>query len=273
MQLFKTLNLVFSPLILGLLLLLGSLPSSLSAENSCRTKIQQIEQANPNAILKARQYVYFLIGAPNAGKGTAGRPFSRALHLPYVSTGDILRGIIASESELGKKIEPIISSGKNIPTEDLKPILSEWISAQNSQIGFVMDGSPRRLEEALALEEIIFDAGYKGIRAVYFSISENSIFTRAAGRLICSNRNCGESFHGEFLAPRVADHCDFCDSPLKRRADDASREIVSERIKTFERETLPVIHYFASKGMLQIIDAEASIEEVQEALLKSAIDD
>ncbi len=271
MKLFKTLDLAFCPLILSLSLFLVSLPASLSAENSCRTKIQQIEQANPNAILKARQYVYFLIGAPNAGKGTAGRPFSRALHLPYVSTGDILRGIIASESELGKKIEPIISSGKNIPTEDLKPILSEWISAQNSQIGFVMDGSPRRLEEALALEEIILDAGYKGIRAVYFSISENSIFTRAAGRLICSNRNFGESFHGEFLAPRVADHCDFCDSPLKRRAEDASREIVSERIKTFERETLPVIQYFASKGMLQIIDAEASIEEVQEALLKSAL--
>ena len=271
MKLLKALNPVFRSVFLSFALLLTNSSIQLSAENACRTKIQQIEQVNPNAILRARQYVYFLIGAPNAGKGTAGRPFSRALHLPYVSTGDILRGIIASESALGKKIEPIISSGKNIPTEDLKPILAEWIAAQNPQVGFVMDGSPRRLEEALALEEIILDAGYKGIRAMYFSVSEDSIFARAAGRLICSNRNCGESFHREFLAPRVADHCNFCDSPLKRRADDESREIVSERIKTFERETMPVIQHFASKRMLQIVDSEASIEEVQAALLKAAL--
>jgi adenylate kinase len=256
----------------GLSTLLAEPSAGANAQGRCRSQIREIEISDANSLLKARQYVYFLIGAPNAGKGTAGRPFSRFLNLPYVSTGDILRGLMASESELGKKIAPIVSSGRNIPTEDLKPILAQWISNQDPQIGFVMDGSPRRLPEAMALEEILVAAGYRGFRAVFFSVSQESIFARASGRLICSNRDCGESFHREFLAPRVANQCDFCESFLTRRSDDESKEVVSERIKTFENETLPVIQYFASKGALHIINAEASIKEVQDALLKFALD-
>jgi len=223
-------------------------------------------------VSKAQKAVYFLVGAPNAGKGTAGKPFAKTLGLPYVSTGDILRGIIASGSELGQKIAPIIASGKNIPTEDLKPILAEWISAQNPHLGFVMDGSPRKLVEAITLEEILSKAGYQDIRAVYFKVSNETIHKRAAGRIICSSKSCGQSFHREFVPPLNSHQCDLCQSPLVRRSDDQSIEVVSNRTLTFETDTWPVLNYFRAKGLLSEINAEQSPSRVLADLFALTID-
>lgn len=251
---------------LGVFLVLSS--PALGAPLDCARILSAYRSSQ---ISEARSYVYFLIGAPNAGKGTSGKPFAKALQLPYVSTGDILRGIIASGSPLGQKIAPIIASGKNIPTEDLKPILAEWISAQNPAQGFVMDGSPRRLLEALALEEIIKAAGYKGIRAIYFKVNADTIHARARGRVICSSKSCGQSFHHTFIPPQKNDLCDLCQSALIRRTDDQSEEIVANRTRVFETETIPVIEYFRSQGLLFELNTEQAPEKVLQDLFLIAL--
>jgi len=240
------------------LFLLATSPA-IAGSDHCGKSLQSISSLQ---IQEARKYVYFLIGAPNAGKGTAGKPLAKTLQLPYVSTGDILRGIIASGSALGQKIAPIIASGQNISTDDLKPILNEWINSQNPSLGFVMDGSPRKLIEALALEEIIQQAGYKGIRAIYFKVSSPAVLERAAGRVICSAKSCGQSFHRSFIPPAQQGICDLCNSPLIRRSDDQSKEIVLNRTRTFETDTIPVIEYFRSKGLLFELNTEQSPNEV-----------
>ncbi len=250
-----------------LTLLCMALSPAIASENPCAKSLVSVGSAQ---FQDAQKYVYFLIGAPNAGKGTAGKPLAKTLQLPYVSTGDILRGIIASGSALGQKIAPIIASGQNIPTEDLKPILTEWISAQNPEIGFVMDGSPRKLIEALALEEIIQKAGYKGIRAIYFQVSTKTLLERAAGRVICSSKSCGQSFHQLFMPPARLGLCDLCNSPLIRRNDDQSEEVVLNRTRTFENDTLPVIEYFRTKGFLFELNTEQSPQEVLKDLFQIA---
>jgi adenylate kinase len=243
--------------LLGLIYL--TIAPAIAGSEPCERSLQAISSSQ---IQEARKYVYFLIGAPNAGKGTAGKPLAKALQLPYVSTGDILRGIIASGSALGQKIAPIIASGQNISTDDLKPILTEWINSQSPSLGFVMDGSPRKLIEALALEEIIQQAGYKGIRAIYFKVSSPTILERASGRVICSAKSCGQSFHRSFIPPAQEGLCDLCNSPLIRRSDDQSEEIVLNRTRTFETDTVPVIEYFRSKGLLFELNTEQSPKAV-----------
>jgi adenylate kinase len=236
-----------------------AISTAIAGSDHCEKSLQGISSSQ---IQEARKYVYFLIGAPNAGKGTAGKPLAKTLQLPYVSTGDILRGIIASGSALGQKIAPIIASGQNISTDDLKPILTEWINSQSPSLGFVMDGSPRKLIEALALEEIIQQAGYKGIRAIYFKVSSPTVLERASGRVICSAKSCGQSFHRSFIPPTQEGLCDLCHSPLIRRSDDQSEEIVLNRTRTFETDTIPVIEYFRSKGLLFELNTEQSPNEV-----------
>ncbi len=250
-----------------LTLLCMALSPAIASENSCAKSLVSVGSAQ---FQDARKYVYFLIGAPNAGKGTAGKPLAKTLQLPYVSTGDILRGIIASGSPLGQKIAPIIASGQNISTDDLKPILTEWINSQNPSLGFVLDGSPRKLMEALALEEIIQQAGYKGIRAIYFKVSSPTVLERAAGRVICSAKSCGQSFHRSLIPPTQEGICDLCNSPLIRRSDDQSEEIVLNRTRTFETDTIPVIEYFRSKGLLFELNTEQNPTEVLNDLFRIA---
>jgi len=252
-------------------LLLGLSTLSASAhDQNCRQAAATIRasalQNNADA------FVYLLVGPPNAGKGTAGKPFAKELGIPYQSTGDALRAVIDSGSDLGKKIEPIMRAGRNIDTADLMPVLKQWLGSLDPKKGFILDGSPRKLNEAKDLEKMIMARGWKGIRVIYFEVSEDVVFERAAGRRICSSKICGQSYHDRFLVPQTAGLCDLCGSFLKRRSDDESPEIVRQRLETFEIETRPVLDYFESKSMLIRLNANASqgsvLEEIWRALLR-----
>lgn len=228
----------------------------------------EIFAAHADEIARCRQIVYLLAGPPNAGKGTLGRPFSAVLNIPYRSTGDALREVAESGSDLGNRIKPIMDAGGLIPGDDVFEVLRVWLLSRDPSHGFILDGSPRRLDEAIRLEKLIYEAGWKEIRVISIEATKQMIYERAGGRSVCSSRDCGRSFHQEYAPPRDPARCDACGSHLVRRKDDESLATLDRRLDVFREETIPAIDYFRAKGLVIDLKPQNNPRLVYESLLK-----
>ena len=200
-----------------------------------------------------------LLGAPGAGKGTQAEILSRELGIPTISTGNILRAAIREGTAVGLKAKALIDAGKLVDDDTIMGIVSERLAKDDCANGYILDGVPRTIPQAEAMEKmgIVIDA------ALSIEIADETIVERMSGRRTC--RNCSQTFHVVFNPPKEEGMCDFCGGELTIRKDDAP-ETVKARLDTFHRETEPLKAFYAARGKLVCVDNQPSIEETTAAI-------
>ncbi len=202
-----------------------------------------------------------MLGAPGAGKGTQAERLSKLLNIPTISTGNILRAAVKEETPVGLKAKKYMDSGALVPDEVIIGVILERLAAPDCDRGCILDGVPRTLQQALALEE----AGVKFDAVVSLEISDEAILERMALRRVCED--CGASYHLTAVPPKQEGVCDSCGGRLIQRADD-SPETVAKRLEIYYRETEPLKDFYARRGLLRRIETAATVEGTTEAILK-----
>ena len=194
-----------------------------------------------------------LLGAPGAGKGTQAEILCKRLGIPSISTGNILRAAIKDGTPTGVQAKSYIDAGQLVPDEVISGILNERIARDDCAKGYILDGVPRTIGQAKAMEE----SGIEIDAAIALEISEDEILRRMSGRRVCEA--CGSSFNMEAIPPRVEGICDNCGGKLIQRQDDTP-ETVHKRLEVYHRETKPLVGYYAEKGLLKVVDVSDSKE-------------
>ena len=201
-----------------------------------------------------------LLGAPGAGKGTQAEILCKKLGIPSISTGNILRAAIKDGTPTGLKAKSFIDAGALVPDEVIIGIVDERLAQADCKNGYILDGVPRTIAQAEALEKagISFDA------VVSIEISEEEILRRMGGRRVCGA--CGASYNVEFVPPRVEGICDNCGGKLIQRKDDTP-ETVRERLKVYHTETEPLVDFYGSRGLLRPVRSADTKEATTKAIL------
>ena len=201
-----------------------------------------------------------LLGAPGAGKGTQAEILCKKLGIPSISTGNILRAAIKDGTPTGVQAKSYIDAGKLVPDEVIIGIVNERLSRDDCAKGYILDGVPRTIAQAEALEK----AGIQFDAVVSIEISEDEILRRMSGRRVCEA--CGSSYNVEAVPPRVEGVCDNCGGKLIQRKDDTP-ETVRERLKVYHTETEPLVGFYAQRGLLRSVAVNGTKEETVQAIL------
>ncbi|HEX5599612.1 MAG TPA: adenylate kinase [Hyphomicrobiaceae bacterium] len=201
-----------------------------------------------------------LLGPPGAGKGTQAATIAASRGLIQLSTGDMLRAAVQAGTELGKKVKPIMESGQLVPDELVIGIIDERIAQPDCENGFILDGFPRTLPQAAALDELLEKRNKQLDLVIELKVDDAVLIERISGRFACAK--CGAGYHDKFKQPKTPGVCDACGSTeFVRRADD-NAETVRTRLMAYYKETAPLIGYYFAKGKLKSINGMAPIEEV-----------
>lgn len=207
-----------------------------------------------------------LLGAPGAGKGTQAATLSDALKAPHVATGDLFRAALSQGTELGQKAKAYMDRGELVPDEVTVEMLLERISQPDAEAGYILDGFPRTIEQANALDGAL-GARQEGIdKVVLVDVSEDELVRRLSGRWIC--RSCQTPYHETNNPPKVAGRCDADGGELYQRDDDKP-ETVRNRLQVYSQQTAPLIDFYENKGVLARINGEQAIDSVRRDLLSS----
>jgi adenylate kinase len=201
-----------------------------------------------------------LLGPPGAGKGTQAELLAEALGVPHVSSGDLFRDHLSRETELGLLARGYMEQGDLVPDDVTVGMVIEWLSRPDCQNGAILDGFPRTLSQAVALEEALGEQEQRVATAPVIQVRDEEIMSRLTARRVC--RNCGAVYNLLFDPPRVEGVCDACGGELYQRDDD-NPETVRNRLYTYYKETAPLIGYYFAKGLLVEINGEQAIEDVQ----------
>lgn len=204
-----------------------------------------------------------LLGPPGSGKGTQGERLESILGLPRLSTGDMLRAAVKQGTELGKRVAPVMASGSLVPDEIVIGIIRERVESADCRHGFILDGFPRTIPQAEALEAALAERGSGVGLALNIAVPDAVLVARCVGRRLCSNKDCGAIYHVETRPPAVDGVCDLCGAPVVHRADD-TEEAVSERLAAYHRQTQPLEEYYAARGLLRNVDGVGDPDEVTE---------
>ena len=203
-----------------------------------------------------------LLGAPGAGKGTQAEILSRELGIPTISTGNILRAAIREGTAVGLKAKALIEAGKLVDDETIMGIVSERLAKPDCAKGYILDGVPRTVPQAEAMEAM----GIEIDCALSIEIADETIVERMSGRRTC--KNCSQTFHVVYNPPKKDGVCDFCGGELTIRKDDAP-ETVKARLATYHRETEPLKAFYEERGKLLRVDNQPSIEETTAAIRRA----
>ena len=203
-----------------------------------------------------------LMGAPGAGKGTQSANISEKWNIPAVSTGDLLRGAIKDGTELGMKAKSYMDSGNLVPDELVINIIKEYIGSDKCKNGFILDGFPRSIPQAEALDAM----GVNIDLVVSLEVADEKIIERMSGRRICSK--CGASYHIVYKPSKVENICDVCGADLFTRADDAA-ETVLNRLETYHAITEPLKEFYSKKGNLVCIEGREKVADTSAAVLEA----
>jgi len=205
-----------------------------------------------------------LFGAPGAGKGTQAAILAEKTGLVHITTGELFREAIRQETELGKQAKVYYDRGQLVPDHLTIAMLLERLSQDDSAHGCILDGFPRTLEQATALDEALAREGKAIDKVGYIQVPESELLSRLSGRWNC--RQCGSVYHQRFQPPRQAGRCDQCGGELYQRDDDRP-ETVRRRLEVYFQQTAPLIDYYRARGKLVEIDGDKSVEQVAEGLL------
>jgi adenylate kinase len=208
-----------------------------------------------------------LLGAPGAGKGTQAMMIAARYGIPQISTGDILRINVARGTELGKKADPLMKSGQLVPDELMLPMVGERLRQPDCQRGYILDGFPRTVVQAEWLDQYLETASFQGTRkapvVISIEVGYNQLLQRLTGRRSCPVD--GKIYNIYFQPPQKEGICDSCGAQLVQRKDD-KEEVISERLKSYERQTLPLVEYYNRTGHLFPMNGERPIEEISDAI-------
>ena len=211
-----------------------------------------------------------LLGPPGAGKGTQAKRLEDRHSLVQLSTGDMLRAVVASGVPLGQQAKEIMAAGKLMPDELMIEMIADRISKPDCATGFILDGFPRTVPQAEALDRMLEDKGLKLDHVIEMKVDDAALVERITGRYTCAK--CGQGYHDKFQTPKVDGVCDVCGSTeFTRRADD-NAETVTTRLAAYHKQTAPILPYYKERGVLETVDGMADIDVVTEqieALLKA----
>jgi len=200
--------------------------------------------------------IYILIGGPATGKGTRSDILSKALEIPHISTGDILRDVAKKDAEIREKL----SKGELISDEIITDLLEKRIQEDDCKKGFILDGYPRTLKQAELLDTILAKYGRTVDKVMELKIPDELAFKRILGRSKCTH--CGASYGIDF-PPKIKGRCDICGGHLAVRTDD-TKETLAKRIETYNNNSKPILDYYKNKGILMTVDASSHPERVVE---------
>lgn len=204
-----------------------------------------------------------LLGAPGAGKGTQAAFLTEKLGIPHVASGDLFRAAIANQTELGKLAKSYMDRGELVPDDVTIAMVMERLSQPDCAGGALLDGFPRTIEQAKALEKALAERGSRLALVLYIRASEATLLERLGGRWTC--RQCGAVYHERFNPPKQPGICDVCGGELYQRPDDQP-ETQRRRIRVYLEQTAPLIEYFKERGLLVEIDGEQDVESVRQAV-------
>lgn len=206
-----------------------------------------------------------LLGAPGAGKGTQAEVICKALNIPAISTGNIIREALAQGTEMGLKAKSFMDAGQLVPDNVVIGIIKERLAKDDCANGFILDGFPRTIPQAEALDAmgVVID------KVIDIEVPDEKIAARMSGRRVC--KDCGSSYHLEYKAPKADGKCDACDGELIQRKDDAP-ETVLDRLAVYHKQTEPLKDYYSKKGILRIVEGQEEIADTSALTLKALED-
>jgi adenylate kinase len=202
-----------------------------------------------------------LIGPPGAGKGTQAERLAEDFGLPYYATGDILRDAVKQDTELGKKAKKFMNNGDLVPDDLITEVILDRVDSEEAADGFVLDGFPRTVAQAEALEKGLADRGRELTAALLIDVPDDEVIKRLSGRRICSKNQ--HVYHVEFNPPKNEGVCDIDGSKLIQRDDDKP-ETVKKRLEVYHEQTEPLIKWYEDKGLLRRFDGTRSPDEVND---------
>ena len=206
-----------------------------------------------------------MLGAPGAGKGTQAARVAERFRIPHISTGDIFRANIKNGTELGKKAKSYMDAGELVPDELVCDLVADRIAQPDCGEGFILDGFPRTIPQAEALDEAVRKAGTQIAFAVDIEVPDEHIISRLGGRRACVS--CGATYHVVYNPPKKEDVCDRCGGKLVLRDDDRP-ETVKNRLDVYHAQTQPLIDYYKDKKVLVTVDGTQSMDDVFSAILE-----
>ncbi len=203
-----------------------------------------------------------LLGAPGAGKGTQAEVICEKLSIPAISTGNIIRAALKDGTEMGKKAKSYIDAGALVPDDVVIGIIKDRLSEDDCKNGFILDGFPRTIPQAEALDEM----GVKIDKVIEIHVADERIVKRMSGRRVC--KACGASYHIEYKKPQKDGICNVCGGELTIRADD-SPETVLERLKVYHEQTEPLKDYYEKQGKLAVVEGQEEVADTTALTLKA----
>lgn len=208
------------------------------------------------------------LGAPGAGKGTQCKRLCKHLGIPHLSSGDLLREAVRHDTAAGAKAKQYMGTGKLVPDDVLIDMFRDKLSSKSCENGVILDGFPRNLAQAKALDALLIELGKKLTVVIDIAVDDVLLTERITGRRSCSNKECATPFHVKFAPPKKAGICDECGSPLVMRDDDRA-DLVNTRLATYKEQTKPLSDYYAKSGVLKTVDGNGEQAAIFEAILSA----
>lgn len=205
-----------------------------------------------------------LLGPPGAGKGTQAKRVIEEFDIPHISTGDIFRKNIKEKTELGQKVEGLLAEGKLVPDELTIEIVWDRLDQEDCKNGFLLDGFPRTIPQAEALDEGLAKRGLKLDRVLNIDVDKDSLVKRLSGRRVCPN--CGASYHIDNNPPKVEGICDVCQTQVIQREDDKEQTVL-DRIKVYDSQTKPLVDFYNKQDLVFTVDGTLPIDEITNKLV------
>jgi adenylate kinase len=207
------------------------------------------------------------LGPPGAGKGTQARELAREWGVPQIATGEMLRGAVAAGTPLGREAKRIMETGALVPDDVMVGLIAERLRQPDAGGGFILDGFPRTIAQAEALDRLLKDLEQGLDAVVYFQVAEPELLRRLTGRRLC--RQCQTAFHMVSAPPQREGVCDRCGGELYQRDDD-SETTVRHRLQVYERQTAPLLDYYRDRDLLAPIQGEGTVDAIREAIRRVA---
>jgi adenylate kinase len=210
--------------------------------------------------------ILILLGPPGAGKGTQAARIRERYQIAHLSTGDMLRGAIAAGTEVGKQAKSVMDAGKLVSDDIIVRLVEERTQAEDCKNGYLLDGFPRTVAQAEALDDLLQKKRHRIDAVVEFAVDDNALIERISGRYSCAN--CGAGYHDDFQKPKQEGICDNCGSTEFTRRSDDNADAVRTRLASYHEQTAPLLPYYRNKGVLKTVDGMGQIDAVTGQIFK-----
>ena len=209
--------------------------------------------------MNARSWRLVLLGPPGVGKGTQGRKLAQTFGIPQIATGDIFRNAVKERTPMGTAAKSYIDAGKLVPDDVTIGLVEERLARPDAHSGFILDGFPRTIQQATALDALVQRKGLRLDGVIEIKVDASEVIRRLTGRRLCAV--CQTPYHLESASPKLAGVCDRCGGPLVQRQDDDEKTVVN-RLDEYQRKTAPLAEYYRAAGLLRVVDGNGEMETV-----------